>query len=139
MESPKHAGKRPPERFEFAGIVFDSSSGELWRGAERLRLRRQPALLLALLIARHGEVVLREEIRHAIWGSDTHVDFEQGINWCVRQLRKALNDDAEEPRFIETLAKQGYRFVPPCSVAAAASAPRRTSFFRRKTAVGALA
>jgi TolB-like protein len=85
--------------------------------------------------------VSREEIRQAIWDADTHVDFEQGINWCVRQLRKALDDDAEDPRFIETLAKQGYRLIAPCSIAQEEKTPRTTQrfLFGWKAALAAVA
>lgn len=111
-------------RFEFAEFIFDTHSGELRKGAEGTRLSRQPAVVLRLLTHRAGEVVTRAEIREALWGSSIHVDFEQGINWCVREIRKALGDDASHPRFIETIAKQGYRFLPSCFPADAPS--RRT-------------
>src|SRR5215470_7404020 len=105
-------------RVEFAEFVFDTDSGELRKGAEATRLSRHTAIVLCLLTERAGEVVTRAEIREVLWGSSIHVDFEQGINWCVREIRKALGDDPSHPRFIETIAKQGYRFLPSCRPAA---------------------
>jgi len=74
-------------------------------------LQRQPSRLLELLLARPGELVSREEIRQALWGSDTHVDFERSLNFCVAKLRSALDDDAAAPRCIETIPTRGYRFL----------------------------
>ena len=104
-----------PVRLAFAHFVFDTRSGDLDNGAEPVHLSRQPAIVLRLLAERAGEVVTRAEIRDALWGTEVNVDFEQGINWCVRELRKVLRDDAAHPRFIQTIAKQGYRFLPSCS------------------------
>ena len=104
-----------PVRLAFAHFVFDTRSGDLDNGAEPVHLSRQPAIVLRLLAERAGEVVTRAEIRDALWGTEVNVDFEQGINWCVRELRKVLGDDAVHPRFIQTIAKQGYRFLPTCS------------------------
>jgi len=95
----------------FDGLVFDLRAGELFRDGTPLRLQPQPAKILALLISRAGDVVSREEIVREVWGSDTFVDFEQGLNYAIRQIRGVLKDDAEKPRFIETLPKRGYRFV----------------------------
>src|SRR5262249_13346840 len=98
----------------FAGFFFDTRSGDVHKDAESTRLSHQPAVVLRLLTERAGEVVTRAEIREALWSGDIHVDFEQGTNWCIREIRKALGDDASHPRFIETIAKQGYRFLPSC-------------------------
>jgi DNA-binding winged helix-turn-helix (wHTH) protein len=98
----------PSGRFAFAQFVFDTHSGDLFNGARCSRLSRQPALVWRLLIERTGEVVSRDEICQVLWSSDTYIDFDQGINWCVRELRKALGDDAAHRRFVETIAKQGY-------------------------------
>ena len=95
----------------FDGLVFDIRAGELFRDGTPLKLQPQPAKILALLISRAGDVVTREEIVREVWGSDTFVDFEQGLNYAIRQIRGVLKDDAEKPRFIETLPKRGYRFV----------------------------
>jgi DNA-binding winged helix-turn-helix (wHTH) protein/TolB-like protein len=96
---------------KFGSFEFDAATGELWRDGRRVRLQRQPSRLLELLTARPGEVVSREEIRQALWGDDTHVDFERSLNFCVAKLRSALRDNAASPRFIETLPTRGYRFI----------------------------
>jgi TolB-like protein len=74
-------------------------------------LQRQPARLLELLVAKPGDLVTREEIRQALWGDGVHVDFERSLNFCVRKLRSALEDDASAPRFVETIPTRGYRFI----------------------------
>ena len=76
-----------------------------------IRLQRQPAKLLAALVSRPGKLITREELRQQIWDSATFVDFEQGLNACIRRIRAALKDDPEHPKFIETLPRQGYRFI----------------------------
>jgi TolB-like protein len=73
----------------------------------------QPARVLAMLASRAGEMLTREEICREIWGADTHVEFDQGLNFCIRRIRAALGDDATAPRFIETLPRRGYRFIAP--------------------------
>lgn len=95
----------------FHGIEFDPASGELLRAGERRRLEPQPAKVLALLAARAGEVVTHEELRRHVWGEATHVDFERGLRYCIAEVRSALGDSAQEPRFIETLPRRGYRFL----------------------------
>ena len=77
------------------------------------RIQQQPARVLAMLVNNRGAMVTREQIRAAIWGNDTFVDFEQGLNFCIRQIRLALNDQAENPRYVETLPRLGYRFIAP--------------------------
>lgn len=76
-----------------------------------MSLQRQPSRLLELLTSRPGEIVTREEIRQALWGDDTHVDFERSLNFCVARLRSALRDNAASPAYIETLPTRGYRFI----------------------------
>ena len=78
-----------------------------------LKLPPQPFKVLELLVRRSGEVVTRDEIREHVWPGDTFVDFEQGLNFCIRQIREALGDTADAPRFIETLPRRGYRFLMP--------------------------
>lgn len=82
-----------------------------WR--RPLKLQPQPARLLALLIQRAGETVTREELAREVWGADTFVDFEQGLNYAIRQIRTVLKDDADNPRFLETQHKRGYQFIAP--------------------------
>ena len=101
----------PLQRCKFDKFEFDPATGELWRDGARVALQPQPARLLELLLARPGEVVTREEIRAALWGSDVHVDFDRSLNFCVAKLRAALEDDAAEPRLVETVPTRGYRFI----------------------------
>lgn len=106
----------PPERsaYRFERFVFDPASGELSDVETRAvvaRLQPQVASLLTALLERPGTVVARAELQSRLW-PDTTVDFDDGLNFCVRQLRLALGDEAAAPRFIETLARRGYRFIP---------------------------
>jgi DNA-binding winged helix-turn-helix (wHTH) protein len=78
-----------------------------------VKLQSQPARVLAVLLAHAGEIVTRDRLQHELWGSDTHVDFDRGLNYCIAQIRSALGDSAESPRYIETIPKQGYRFIAP--------------------------
>jgi len=105
-------------RLQFEAFELDLASGELRKSGSPVRMQRQPLKVLALLAARAGELVSREEIQKRIWTSDTFVNFDQGLNYCIRQIRLALEDGARNPRFVETVARQGYRFIAPVSVAA---------------------
>src|SRR5204863_7556596 len=98
-------------RVRFGPFAFDAATGELWRAGRRVRLQRQPSRLLELLAARPGEVISREEIRLALWGDDTHVDFGRSLNFCVAKLRSALRDNAVAPHFVETVPTRGYRLI----------------------------
>lgn len=95
----------------FGDFEFDEPALQLRRGGTLLRLQQQPARVLAFLLKHRGSLVTREQIRLAIWGEDTFVDFEQGLNFCIRQIRITLNDQAEKPLYIETMPRLGYRFV----------------------------
>jgi len=95
----------------FGPFQFDLASGELRRSNQRVKLAPQPSNLLILLADRAGHLVTREDIQQRLWGADTYVDFEQGLNFSIRQIRTALGDDAEHPQFIETLPRRGYRFI----------------------------
>jgi TolB-like protein/DNA-binding winged helix-turn-helix (wHTH) protein/Tfp pilus assembly protein PilF len=104
-----------------AGITFgvfhlDAEKGELKRLGAAIRLSPQPFKLLVLLASRHGEVVPREEIQRELWGPETFVDFERGLNHCIRQIRAVLGDDAGAPSYIETVPRIGYRFIAPVSL-----------------------
>ena len=103
----------------FASFEVDIVSGELRRQGLKIRLQDQPFRLLVLLLERAGDVVSREEVREKLWPADTYVDFDHSLNTAVRKLREALGDSAEAPRYVETLARRGYRFIAPV-------APRRT-------------
>src|SRR5262249_868792 len=103
----------------FAAFELDSRSGELRKKGDLVRLPPQPFRVLTLLATRSGEVVTRSEIRQQIWTDETFVDFDQGLNFCIRQIREALGDDAEAPQYIETLPRRGYRFLIPVDSAEA--------------------
>jgi TolB-like protein/DNA-binding winged helix-turn-helix (wHTH) protein/Tfp pilus assembly protein PilF len=97
----------------FGPFELDLRTSELRRDGRIVKLQQQPCRVLALLARRQGQLVTREQIRHAIWSADTFVDFEQGLNFCVRQVRAALADQAQQPRYVETLPRRGYRFLAP--------------------------
>jgi DNA-binding winged helix-turn-helix (wHTH) protein len=97
----------------FGTFQLDAQAGQLLKNGRVIRLKPQPLRVLQLLISRPGELVTRDEIRDLLWGTDTFVDFEQGMNTAVRQIREALGDDAETPIFVETVPKRGYRFIAP--------------------------
>src|SRR6516165_5813425 len=97
----------------FATFEVDLPAGRLCRNGLRVRLQDQPFQVLAMLLERPGEVVTREELRARLWPSDTLVDFDHGLNAAVKRLRDALGDSAENPRYIETLPRHGYRFIAP--------------------------
>ena len=104
---------------------FDATTLELWKNGRAVRIRPQSLKVLTLLLAKPGALVSRTELQNTVWGADTVVDFEQGVNQCIKDLRAALGDDAESPRYIETLAKRGYRFIAPVE-AISASPPEVT-------------
>lgn len=104
------------ERLRFGAFEADFERRELRRSGVLVKLPEQPFSVLELLVRRAGRVVTREEIRQAVWGSDTFVDYEQGINVAVGQIRSALDDKANAPRFIETVPRRGYRFVASVEV-----------------------
>lgn len=104
---------RNPGHVRFSAFDLDLGTGELRKNGTTIRLQKQPFDVLALLLERSGELVTREELQDRIWGSDTHVDFDHGLNKAVKKIREALGDSADEPTYIETLARRGYRFVAP--------------------------
>jgi eukaryotic-like serine/threonine-protein kinase len=97
--------------YRFGPFEVDSSSGELRKNGSRVKLQDQPYRLLVALLENSGEVISREELRNRLWQEDTFVDFENGLRVAVRKLREALGDDAENPRYVETIPKRGYRFL----------------------------
>jgi TolB-like protein/Tfp pilus assembly protein PilF len=99
----------------FGAFELDERARELRTGATRIRLQDQPFEILRLLLQRPGEVVTREELRRQLWPDGTYVDFEHSLNAAVKRLRAALGDDADNPRFVETLPRRGYRFVASSS------------------------
>src|SRR6516225_8705487 len=97
----------------FGTFELHTESGELRQRGDLVKLAPQPLKVLELLVRRSGEVLTRNQIREHVWCGDTFVDFEQGLNFCIRQIREALGDHADAPRFIETLPRRGYRFLMP--------------------------
>jgi DNA-binding winged helix-turn-helix (wHTH) protein len=97
----------------FGIFEVDLQAGELRRQGHKVKLQDQPFQVLVMLLEHPGEVVTREELQKKLWPADTFVDFERGLNRAINKLREGLGDDADSPRFIETLPRRGYRFVPP--------------------------
>jgi cholera toxin transcriptional activator len=97
----------------FGVFEFDLTASELRRNGVKVRLQEQPCQILTMLLERPGEIVGREEIRKRLWSSDTFVDFDHSLNSAVNKLREALGDSAASPRYVETLARRGYRFLAP--------------------------
>ncbi len=93
---------------------FNAATGELRRDGAVVRLEPQPAAVLALLVSRAGELVTHDEIRRAIWGEATHVNFQQSLHYCIRKVRVALGEVARAPQLVETIPRRGYRLsLPP--------------------------
>lgn len=113
---------------KFGTFEFDTETRELRKNGRVIALEPQPARALALLLSRAGDIVGRDELREAVWGAETHVDFDRGIAYCISQVRTALGDSGENPRFVQTVPKQGFKFIAPVADAApaAAVAPART-------------
>jgi TolB-like protein/DNA-binding winged helix-turn-helix (wHTH) protein/lipoprotein NlpI len=112
------------EAIRFSDFHVDFRSGELRKHGARIKLQVQPLQILQVLLEHPGELVTREELQKRIWPVDTFVDFDHGLNNAVKKLREALGDDAEKPRFIETLSKRGYRFIGAIQNDAPAVAPQ---------------
>ena len=107
-----------PRTIRFGVFELDLKAGELRKQGLKIKLQEQPFQILVMLLERPGEVVTREEIQQKLWPADTFVDFEHGINAAVKRLREALDDSADNPRFVETLPRRGYRFIAPVDVGA---------------------
>src|SRR5271157_5949720 len=103
----------PPARIAFSGFELDPTSGELHRNGQKVALPPRAFEVLRALAERPGEVVTREELRAKLWASDTFVEFDDSLNHAVNKLRQVLGDSAENPQFIETLPRYGYRFIAP--------------------------
>jgi len=108
----------------FGVFELDILAGELRKSGILLHLPPQPFKILALLVNHAGELVTREEIRRQVWGADTFVDFEHGLNFAIKKIRDVLADDPDTPRYIQTLPRRGYRFIAPVGVMASAPAAR---------------
>jgi len=115
------------ETFCFGEFELDVDAGELRRKNRRLKLQPQPFKLLLLLVRKAGTLVSRDEIRRELWPDGTFVDFDQAVNFSIKQIRDVLGDDADRPLYIETVPRRGHRFIAPISTPGH-PAPR-TSFF----------
>jgi TolB-like protein/DNA-binding winged helix-turn-helix (wHTH) protein/tetratricopeptide (TPR) repeat protein len=136
----------PVESIRFGLFEFEPQSGELRKQGVRVRLQGQPVEILSMLLARPGELVAREELQKKLWPGDTFVDFDRSLNAAIKRLRAALGDSAETPRFIETLARRGYRFIAPVDasripapeVSVKPSGPPRARRYFLRAALGVL-
>jgi len=109
--------KRPASgTLKFGDFEIDVDAQELRRNGTPIKLQPQPFKVLVLLATRAGRPVTREDIRQHLWGEDTFVDFDQGMNFCIKQIREALKDTAGRPVYIETLPRRGYRFRVPVAM-----------------------
>ncbi len=117
MASPAHS----TSVIRFGAFELDTAHGTLRKAGISVKLHPQPFRVLSLLAECPGQIVTREQIQRCLWGDNTFVDFEGGINFCVKQIRAALGDDPEKPRYIETLYRRGYRFIAPTHVTARAT------------------
>ena len=120
MEQP-----RPSSVVRFGTYEVSFQSGEVRKAGLRIRVQQQPMKLLEILLEHPGEVVTREELRSRVWADESFGDFDQAVNIAIAKLRSALGDSAENPRFIETLPKRGYRFIADVSVVDADARPKR--------------
>jgi DNA-binding winged helix-turn-helix (wHTH) protein len=102
-----------PRTIRFGAFEADLRSGEVFQDGRKIPLQDKPFRVLARLLQRPGDLVTREELRLELWPGETFVDFEHGLNTAVRKLRQALDDSADSPRYVETLARRGYRLVAP--------------------------
>jgi DNA-binding winged helix-turn-helix (wHTH) protein/tetratricopeptide (TPR) repeat protein len=143
----EHPGVVPQIR-RFGLFEVDLSQGRLTRRGAPVKLQEQPLLVLAMLLERPGEIVSREALRHRLWPQGTHVDFDGSLNAVLKRLRAALRDDPDQPRFIETVPKRGYRFIAPvisaidepdAARASAAAAPFSPELGTRESPGGILA
>ncbi len=118
--------------YRFGVFELDSDTGELRKNGRAVALEPQPAKALALLVANAGDIVTRDELREVVWGAETHVDFDRGIAYCLSQIRTALGDSGDYPRFVQTIPKRGFKFLAPvapdASVAPVAPVAAATSF-----------
>src|SRR5712664_4525329 len=101
----------------FGTFEADLQAGELRRNGRKVRLQEQPFQVLAVLLEHAGEILTREELQNKLWPADTFVDFDHGLNKAINKIREALSDSADSPRFVETVARRGYRFLAEVKVA----------------------
>jgi DNA-binding winged helix-turn-helix (wHTH) protein len=113
-------------KLQFGVYELDRGAMELRKHGVIIRLQEQPLRVLAILVERPGEIVTREDLRERIWGKNTFVDFEQSLNKAVNRLREALDDEAGQPRYVETVPRRGYRFIAPVTGLNATEQPQPT-------------
>ncbi len=113
--TPTQPGNAASRTYRFGVFELDLRVGELRRNGLKVKLQEQPLQVLTLLLDKPGEIVTREDLRNRLWPADTFVDFDHSLNAAIRRLRDALGDSAENPRFVETVARRGYRFLSPVS------------------------
>jgi Tol biopolymer transport system component/DNA-binding winged helix-turn-helix (wHTH) protein len=128
----------PGRTFQFGAFEVNERSGELRKHGARIRVQEQPFQILVLLLEHPGEILGREEIRARLWPENTFVDFDNAISSAVRKLREALSDTADNPRFIETLARRGYRFIGQVALQSPAPPPKATRVKAFAITAGAL-
>ena len=102
-------------KLTFGLFEVDLQTGELWKAGFRIKLQSQPFKVLTALLERPGQIVTREQLQERLWGRDTVVDFDHSLGTAINKIREALGDSADNPRFIETLSRRGYRFIAPVS------------------------
>jgi TolB-like protein/DNA-binding winged helix-turn-helix (wHTH) protein/Flp pilus assembly protein TadD len=117
------AKAQPSRRLRFDVFEIELGSGELWERGKRVRLQDQPFQVLRVLLERRGEIVTRDELKQILWTADTFVDFDDGLNTAIRKIREVLGDSPDEPRYIETLHRRGYRFIAPLTDIPSSAAP----------------
>src|SRR5512142_1809921 len=114
-----------PNRIRFGPFRADLRTRELWKEGIRLKLAGQPFQVLEILLNNPGELVTRDELKERMWPGDTFVDFSHGLNAAVNKLREALSDSADDPKYIETLPRRGYRFIGKVEKEVSAAPPER--------------
>src|ERR1700722_6500949 len=117
---------RPAQRYRFGVFEADAATGELRRQGMRVKLNAQPSQVLLMFLERPGQLLTRDEISRELWPEGTFVDYEHGVNSAVNRIREALGDTAGSPRFVETLARRGYRFLAPVELIPAERNVERT-------------
>lgn len=126
-------------RYRTSDFEFDTATGEVLRSGAVHRLEPQPCALLTLLMSRPGELVTRPEAIRALWGDHTSVNFQDGLNYSVRQIRLALGDRAHQPLYVETIPRRGYRFIAAAERPAQVREPLTIAPRRRAWAAAAIA
>jgi DNA-binding winged helix-turn-helix (wHTH) protein/Tol biopolymer transport system component len=116
-----------PPRVLFGLFEADLQTGELWKAGKRVKIQSQPFKVLSALLEHSGEIVTREDLQLRVWGRDTIVDFEHSLGTAINKIREALGDSAENPRFVETLARRGYRFIAPVTFSPVATTTQKPS------------